>query len=110
MSSLNLATNSINLESGYGVVLSFDIQTFSGNNPGFYIRVGTNIVASSSYNPQTQWGVNTDTRHFFEVDWNYYTGISVRMDSTNKIFSNVMVTNFIPQGNDRFVFAARCGA
>ena len=108
LNSLNLATNA-SLESGYGVGLSFDVQTYLGNNPGFYLRVGTNIVASLPYNPQTEWGVNNGTRHFFEVDWNYYTGMTVRMDSTNTIFSNVAITNFVPRSGDRFVFAARCG-
>ncbi|HEY1660776.1 MAG TPA: hypothetical protein VGI03_00005 [Verrucomicrobiae bacterium] len=108
LSSLNLATNTVAQESGYGVGLSFDIQTYSGNSPGFYIRSGTNIIASVPYTPGTEWGVNNGTRHFFEVDWNYYTGMSVRMDGTN-IFSNIVITNFNPQGGERFVFAARCG-
>ncbi len=107
LSSVNLTNGAV--ESGYGTGLSFDVQTYSGNSPGFYLRSGGNIIASAPYNPATEWGDNNGTRHFFEVDWNYYTGMTVRLDGTN-IFSNVMITNFIPYAGDRFVFAARCGA
>jgi photosystem II stability/assembly factor-like uncharacterized protein len=109
LSSLNLGTNTIAQESGYGVGLSFDIQTYSGSSPGFYIRANGNIVASSPYIPQIEWGVNNGARHFFEVDWNYYAGMTVRMDGQT-IFANVVITNFTPQAGDRFVFAARCGS
>jgi hypothetical protein len=106
LSSLNLTNGAV--ESGYGTGLSFDVQTYFGSNPGFYIRVNGNILAAKSYVPATQWGTLNGARHFFEADWNYYTGMTVRMDG-QAIFSNVITPNFIPHAGDRFVWAARCG-
>ncbi|MGH7991582.1 MAG: hypothetical protein ACREDS_15505, partial [Limisphaerales bacterium] len=58
--------------------------------------------------PTAQWGNYNGARHFFEVDWNYTNGVSVKMDGS-AIFSNVAVPGFTPQAGDRFVWAARCG-
>lgn len=48
------------------------------------------------------------TRHFFEADWNYNSGMSVSLDGT-KLFANVPMTGFTPHAGDRFVWGARCG-
>jgi len=105
--SSNLTSGSV--ESGYGTGLSFDVQTYSGNNPGFFLRVNGTLVAGRGYPPIAQWGVNNSTRHLFEVDWNYYTGMSVSMDGQG-IFTNVPTPGFAPHAGDRLVWAARCGS
>ena len=64
-------------------------------------------LASSAYNATTQWGVNSSTRHLFEVDWNVLTGMTVKLDGT-AIFTNVATPGFTPQAGDRMVWAARC--
>jgi hypothetical protein len=108
VASLDLTNSTYPQETGYGVGLSFAVHTYRDSRPGFYIFAGTNEVAYLT-NSSANWGNNTDQRHFFEVDWNYYRGITVRMDNQT-LFANVAVTNFTPQGGDRFVWAARCGA
>src|SRR6185436_1771135 len=107
VASLNLTNAAISQESGYGTGLCFAVHTFRNNRPGFYIYVGTNEVAYLTNYPAS-WGTNTDQRHYFEVDWNYYRGMTVRMDSQT-LFANVAVTNFTPHGGERFVWGARCG-
>jgi hypothetical protein len=107
LSSLNLTNGSV--ESGYATGLCFSVQNFAGNNPGFYVRVNGNTLASQPFNPATQWQTNNPTRHFFEVDWHYTNGVTVRVDG-QAIFSNVSASEFAPQAGDVFVWAARCGA
>lgn len=110
LNSSNLIAGSV--ESGYGTGLSLDVQTYSGNAPGFYLRVNGNIIAFNPFlgnAPLFQWGINTSTRHLFEVDWNYYTGMSVSVDGL-PIFVNVPTPGFVPHAGDRLVWAARCGA
>jgi hypothetical protein len=106
LSATDLINSSFFLPDGYGNGLSFGIRTYFGNSPAFYLRLNGGVVASQPFNPQTQWGLNSSTRHFFEVDWNYTNGVTVRVDG-QMIFSNVAVIGFIPAANDRFVFAAR---
>ena len=108
LSSLDLAGTGYLQEAGFGTGLSFGVQTYFGNNPGFYLRINGTNAASVAYNASTQWGTNNPARHFFEVDWNYTNGLSVRMDGTN-IFTNVATTNFTPHAGDCMVWAARCG-
>ncbi|HEY3763393.1 MAG TPA: choice-of-anchor R domain-containing protein [Verrucomicrobiae bacterium] len=109
LNSSNLISGSV--ESGYGTGLSFDVQTYSGNAPGFYLRANGNIIAYHPFlgGPLAQWGYNNPMRHLFEVDWNYYKGMSVSMDGQG-IFTNVSTRGFVPQAGDRFVWAARCGS
>ena len=108
LNSLDLAGTGYSQEAGFGTGLSFGVQTYFGNNPGFYLRVNGTNVASVAYNASAQWGTNNLARHFFEVDWNYTNGMSVRMDGTN-IFTNIATTNFTPHAGDCMVWAARCG-
>ena len=107
--SLSLTNSTYSQESGFGTGLSFDVQTYTGNNPGFYLRINGNIIAFASYNPSVQWGTNNTMGHYFEVDWNYFTGMTVRVDN-NTIFSNISTAQFTPAAGDRFAWAARCGA
>jgi len=95
-------------ESGYTNGLAFSVQTFTDNAPGFYLRLNGATIASSSFNPTTEWGNYGSVRHFFEVDWGLQSGMTVRMDGQT-IFTNVPTTGFVPQIGDRFVWAARCG-
>lgn len=103
LASSNLISGAV--ESGYGTGLCFSVQT-AGANPGFYLLVNGTVLASAAYNSTTQWGVNSGTRHLFELDWNYSTGTTVRMDGQT-IFTNVPTTGFNPQPGDRLVWAAR---
>ena len=105
---LNLINASYSQESGYPTGICFSVQTYVGNNPGFYLRINGAIVASQPFAPATQWGTNNTTRHFFEMDWNYANGVTVRMDGQT-IFANVWTPGFTPQAGDRFVWAARTG-
>ena len=105
---LNLINASYSQESGYPTGICFSVQTYAGNNPGFYLRINGAVVASQTFVPGTQWGTNNATRHFFEMDWNYANGVTVRMDGQT-IFANVWTPGFTPQAGDRFVWAARTG-
>jgi hypothetical protein len=95
-------------ESGYTNGLAFSVQTYTGNAPGFYLRLNGATIASSSFDPTAEWGNYGSVRHFFEVDWGLEGGMTVRMDG-QAIFTNVPTTGFVPQIGDQFVWAARCG-
>jgi hypothetical protein len=95
-------------ESGYTNGLAFSVQTYTGNAPGFYLRLNGATIASSSFNPTVEWGNYGSVQHFFEADWGLQSGMTVRMDGQT-IFTNVPTTGFVPQIGDRFVWAARCG-
>jgi hypothetical protein len=106
LGALDLVNEGYSQESGFGTGLSFDVQTQSLNNPGFYLRVNGANVASIAYDTLNQWGANNTTRHFFEVDWHHFNGLTVRMDGQT-IFANVATPNFTPHAGDRFAWAAR---
>jgi hypothetical protein len=108
ISSANLITNNAE-ESGYGVGLCLSVQTGAGTNSGFHLLANGVVIASSTNNPAVEWGSNNTTRHFWEVDWNYYSGMSVRLDGQS-IFTNVATANFVPDGGDVFAWGARCSA
>jgi photosystem II stability/assembly factor-like uncharacterized protein len=106
LSSVNLITNNAE-ESGYGTGLCFSVETGARNNPGLYVSVNGIVVASLTNLPAVAWGVTNTTRHYWEVDWNYYTGLSVRLDCQG-LFTNVATTGFAPAGGDVFAWGARC--
>jgi hypothetical protein len=108
LGSINLKDAVYFQEAGYGTGLCFSVQTYLGNNPGFFLRANGTTYASQAYNPVSQWGANSSARHFFEVDWHYINGMTVRVDGQT-IFSNVTMQGFAPQSGDRFVWAARTG-
>ena len=93
------------VEAGYGTGLCFSVQT-AGATPGFYLKANGTVLASAPYDPTAQWGVNNGTRHLFEVDWNYLTGMTVRVDGTT-IFTNVPTPGITPLPGDHAVWAAR---
>jgi fibronectin type 3 domain-containing protein len=95
------------MESGYGAGLSFDVQTYTNNSPGFYLRANGQVLAQQPYLPSAEWGISNSYHHLFEADWNYYTGLTVKMDG-QPIFTNVITTGFVPHAGDRMVWAARC--
>lgn len=105
---LNLINPATAQESGYGVGLSVGVQTYGQNSPGFHVRANGAWLAYSAYNPQTQWGVDNLTPHYFEIDWHHVHGLSLRVDH-NVIFNNVATPNFVPRSGDSFVIAARTG-
>jgi hypothetical protein len=94
------------VESGYGTGLSFCVQTHTNNAPGFYIRMNGQVIAQQSYMPLAQWGSFNGARHLFEVDWSYYTGMTVKLDG-QPIFTNVITRGFVPRAGDRMVWGAR---
>ena len=106
LASLNLITNNAQ-ETGFTTGLCFSVQTDAGDNSGFYLFVNTNLVDWDNDDPAYQWGTTNSTRHFWEVDWNYYFGLSVRLDGQT-LFANVPTLGFVPQGGDVFAWAARC--
>lgn len=105
--SLNLISGNTQ-EDGYGTGITFSVHTYTGNSPGFYLKINGTNVAAQPYSPGTQWGTNNNTRHFFEVNWNYTNGVSVSMDG-QAIFTNVATPGYTIQGGNQFVWAARCG-
>lgn len=107
LSSVNLITNNAE-ETGYGAGLCFSVQTDAGTNSGFHLLANGAVIASLTNNPSVEWGGLNTTRHFWEVDWNYYSGMSVRLDG-QPIFTNVATTGFVPEGGDVFAWGARCG-
>lgn len=96
-------------EDGYGVGLSVGVRTFSGNTPGYYVRVGGVVVAGGFLpKPSADWGTLNTTRHFFEVDWRMDTGLTLKVDGV-PIFTNLPTPNLRPAVGDVFVFAGRTG-
>ncbi|HEY4416382.1 MAG TPA: sialidase family protein [Verrucomicrobiae bacterium] len=98
---LNLISTSYTPESGYPTGMCFSV-----NLSGFNILMNGSTVASAPYNPSTQWGMNSSTNHFFEVDWNCTNGITVHVDGA-MIFTNVPTPGLTFQAGNRFVWAAR---
>lgn len=103
----DLVRTVVQQERGFGRGLCLSVQT-DGTAPGFYLLVNGDVIASKAFVSATQFGVNSDARRFFEVDWNYTNGVSVKVDGA-PIFTKVATTNFAPQVADRFVWAARTG-
>src|SRR5262245_27547401 len=93
LEALDLINSAYAQESGYSPRLFFSVNT--STSPGFYLRVNGSTVASQNYTPATQGGINSPTRHFFEMDWNYTNGLAIRMDGQT-IFTNVVADGFIP--------------
>jgi hypothetical protein len=108
LAGLDLVNASYAQESGYPTGITFSVQTYWDKSPGFYLRVNGATVASLPYNSATRWGVNSQARHFFEVDWNYTNGVTVRVDG-QIIFANVATPGLSIQAGHRFVWAARTG-
>ena len=92
-------------ESGYGAGLCFSVRTCSGTNSGFYLCANGCVIASLTYN-QPPNGARRTPPAILEVDWNYYTGMTVWLDCQT-IFTNVVTPGFMPEGGDVFVWGAR---
>ena len=96
-------------EGGFGVGLSVGLVTFGGNNPGYYVRVNGAVVPGGFVaKPDTDWGELNPARHFFEVDWHYFTGLTLRVNGV-AVFTNLPTPGFVPDIGHRFVFGARTG-
>jgi hypothetical protein len=95
-------------ESGLGVGLSFCVQTYADNSPGFHLRLNGSTLASTAYNPNTQWGSFNDTPHQFEACWDIHSGITVEVDGV-EVIEDVETPGFTPTAGDIFVWAARTG-
>ena len=96
-------------EDGFGVGLTVSVRTYSGNTPGFYVRVNGVVVPGGFVaNPIGYWGTYNEQRHFFEVDWRMDTGLTLRVDGTT-IFTNLPTPGFLPAAGHRFAWGARTG-
>ncbi|HZJ13811.1 MAG TPA: choice-of-anchor Q domain-containing protein, partial [Chthoniobacteraceae bacterium] len=96
-------------EDGFGAGLTVSVRTYSGNTPGYYVRVNGAVVPGGFISkPTVNWGEFNITRHFFEVDWRIDTGLTLRVDGS-AIFTNLATPGFVPAAGDRFVFGARTG-
>lgn len=105
---LSLVSTNYAQEAGYSNGLALCVQTAS-NNAGFLLRLNGATVASQAFVSAAQWGVNSTNRHFFEWDWHYQDGMTLRVDGQT-VFANASSYGFIPQAGDRFAFAARTSA
>lgn len=106
LSGLGLAATNYLQESGYGTGLTVSVNTFG--SPGFHVIVNGATVTSFPFNTAVFWGVNNDTRHFFEVDWHVNLGLTLRLNS-QVIFSGVPTPGFGVNPSNRFAWAARTG-
>lgn len=98
-----------NTEDGFNKGLTVSVRTFSGNGPGYYVRVnGATVLGGFAPKPSGNWGNFNPKRHFFEVDWRFDTGLTLRVDGIT-IFKNLATPGFTPAKGDRFVFGARNG-
>ena len=104
-----LTSTEIPQEAGYGIGLSVGVTTFDGNVPGYYVRVNGQMVPGGYMaKPAADWGSLSEQRHFFEVDWHYFDGLTLKVDG-EVIFSGLPTVGFVPDIGDRFLFAARTG-
>ena len=96
-------------ENGFGIGLAVGLITYDGNTSGYYVRVNGAVVPGGFVDkPDADWGQLNPTRHFFEVDWHYFTGLTLRVDGM-AIFTNLPTPGFVPDIGHRFVFGARTG-
>lgn len=96
-------------EIGFGIGLAVGLITYGGNTPGYYVRVNGAVVPGGFVaKPDTDWGELNPTPHFFEVDWHYFNGLTLRVDGV-AIFTNLPTPGFVPDIGHRFVFGARTG-
>ncbi len=94
-------------EDGFDAGLTVSVRTWSGNAPGYYLRVnGTAVPGGFVAKPAGNWGDKNKTRHFFEVDWHLDTGLTLRVDGA-AIFTNLATPGYVPAKKHRFVFGAR---
>ena len=102
--------NTYATEDGFGVGLTVSVRTFSGNNPGYSVRVnGTTVPGGFVPKPMPDWGNLNLQRHAFEVDWRLDRGLTLRVDGVT-IFANLPTPGFVPAAGDRFAWGARTGA
>ncbi len=94
-------------EEGFRSGLTVSVCTGGGNAPGCYVRVnGAMVPGGFVATPGAAWDPSSATRHFFEVDWHYFHGLTLRVDGT-PVFTGLAVPGFAPGAGHRFVFAAR---
>ncbi len=98
-----------NHEHGFNVGLALGIITYQYGNPGYEVRLNGKLVPGGYVaKPGSAWGTANLKRHFFEVDWNYFDGLTLRVDG-EAIFSGLPTPGFVPQVGDLFGFGARTG-
>jgi hypothetical protein len=98
-----------NAESGFGAGLSLGVVTGDGGFPGYSVRVNGESVPGGYVAKSFRDAGNFDTtRHFFEVDWSYFTGLTLRVDGV-AVFTNLPTPGYTLDAANRFVFGARTG-
>lgn len=109
ISPANLVNVTYAQEDGFNTGLAVGVRTFSGNAPGYYVRVdGATVPGGFVAKPMADWGEMNATMHFFEVDWRIDTGLTLRVDGVT-IFSNLPTPGYVPVAGHRFGFGARTG-
>ncbi len=97
-------------ESGYGAGLTVGVATYYGGSPGYSVRVnGETVPGGFVGKADYEWGDFNSARHFFEVDWNYFSGLTLRVDGV-AIFTNLPTPGYVPVAGNRFVLGARTGS
>jgi hypothetical protein len=104
-----LAGATYSQEDGFNAGLTVSVRTNAGNAPGYYVRVnGTTVTGGFVSKPASDWGSFALTRHFFEMDWQMDTGLTLSVDGV-AIFTNLATPGFVPATGDRVVWGARTG-
>jgi len=100
----------INHERGFNVGLAVGLVTWRSASPGYEVRVGGKLVPNGYVaKPSSAWGTANTKRHFFEVDWNFIDGLTLRVDR-EAVFTGLPTPGFVPQVGDWFGFGARTGS
>jgi len=108
-SSAKFTDGSFLAESGYGAGLTVGVATYFEGSPGYSVRVnGETVPGGFVGKSDFDWGDFSEERHFFEVDWNYSSGLTLRVDGV-AIFTNLPTVGYVPAVGNRFVFGARTG-
>ncbi len=96
-------------EDGFRAGLTVSVRTWDPNTPGYYVRVNGAVVPGGFVaKSSSAWGNLNTTRHFFEVDWRFDTGLTLRVDGV-AIFTNLATPGYFPAASHRFVFGGRTG-
>ena len=83
--------------------LSFRIQTADGT-AAYVISVNGIVITNKPFVPAP----NSNKRRYFEVDWRYTNGMTVKLDGL--VILSAPTPNFIPSFEDRFAWISKNGA
>src|SRR4051812_33373109 len=83
--------------------LVFRLQT-TPENTAYIISVSGNVITNKLFVPEA----NSTKRRYFEVDWHYTNGMTVKLDGLPIL--SAPTPNFSPSFDDRFAWTAKNGA